>query len=157
MRRNHPPVKRCRGHKEAICCHQVGIHEFTLCRSNRGSRTTPPFPFALALTRQRLFGGGTVPPSIGPAFLRSSRPARCHAPRPATRIRPCPGRWWGGRELLSLSDEGLQLVFVQVNPTLPLELLPHLRPTPPHGLQLSKNFQRFCEGHGLSCSGGRIG
>ena len=55
----------------------------------------------------------------------------------------------GGRELLSLSDEGLQLVFVQVNPTLPLELLPHIRPTPPHGLQSSKNLQRFREGHRL--------
>jgi hypothetical protein len=63
----------------------------------------------------------------------------------------------GGRELLSLSDEGLQLVFVQVHPTLPVELVPHLRPTPPHGLQPAKKLQRVREGQGLDCSSGRIG
>ena len=63
--------------------------------THRGSLRHPHPPSALASARQRLFGGGTVPPSIGPAFLQPSRPARCHAPRPATRIRPCPGRWWG--------------------------------------------------------------
>lgn len=55
------------------------------------SDDTPGPPSALASVRQRLFGGGAVPPSIGPAFLRSSRPARCYAHRPATRICPCPG------------------------------------------------------------------
>lgn len=29
--------------------------------------------------------------SIEPAFQQPSRPARCNSPRPATRIRPCPG------------------------------------------------------------------
>ena len=126
--------------------------------THRGSLPTPPSPLcARVSTPASPSVAATVAPSIGPAFLQPSRPARCKfAPRRDSDS-SLPRTVVGGRELLSLSDEGLQLVFVQVHPTLPVELVPHLRPTPPHGLQPAKQLQRLREGHGLGCSGGRIG
>jgi len=56
--------------------------------------STPASPWVAARVRQR----------IEQAFLQPSRPAHCNSPCTATRIRPCPGLWWGGREPLSLSE-----------------------------------------------------
>jgi hypothetical protein len=126
--------------------------------THRGRLPTPPSPLCARVSTPAFpLVAATVALSSGPAFLQPSRPARC-------KLAPCrdldsslPRTVVGGRELLSLSDEGLQLVFVQVHPTPPVELLPHLRPTPPHGLQPAKQLQCVREGQGLGWSGGRLG
>ena len=75
--------------------------------THRGSLPTPPSPLcARVSTPASPWVAATVPPSIGPAFLQPSRPARCNAPRAATRIRPCPGRWWGAGNPWSVIGRG---------------------------------------------------
>ena len=90
--------------------------------THRGSL---PTPIPLLRSRQHAsvsLVAAPVPPRIEPASLQPSRPARCQLAPSRDSDSSLPRTVVGGREPLSLSDEGLQLVFVQVHPTLPVEL-----------------------------------
>lgn len=102
MRRYQPAVKRRREQFATVLSERVHVHHPSVLlpyAKSGESYDTPEPPSTLASARQRLVGGSAAQQSIGPAFLKPSRPARCDVPRPATRIDPCPGGGVGGREL----------------------------------------------------------
>jgi len=68
-----------------------------------------------------------------------------NAPHPATRNRPCPGLLWGqGR--VSLSNQRLQLIFVQCAPEFPFYPFGHLLPRSSRGFHRSQHRQCLCQG-----------
>lgn len=106
MRRNHPPVKRCRGALGAFCGHQFGVHAVAQYSTNRGRLPTPTVSLcARVSTPAPSRVAARVRWSIEPAFQQPSRPARCNSPRPATRVRPCPG-FGGGQGPIIVIEPG---------------------------------------------------
>lgn len=87
-------------------------------------------------------GGLGGPQSIGLAFLQPFRPARCTKFRPAPQNCPCPGLC-GGQGTVSLSNERLQLVFIQSCPEFPFHPFGHLLPGSPGGFHLFEDIERF--------------
>lgn len=97
MRRNYPPVKRVREPLGAFCDHQFAVHAITLRHESGASSGAPSSPLCAGQPASIPWVAARVRGSIEPAFQRPSRPARCNSPRPATRIRPCPGLGGGGQ------------------------------------------------------------
>lgn len=142
MRRHQPAVKLGRKRLGLVSDDQFRIHAHIIERSNRGSLATPPYPLDAPARPPAPEGGLGGPQSIGLAFLRPFRPARCTKCRPAPQNCPCPGLGWG-QGTVCLSNERLQLVFIQSCPEFPFDPFGHLLPGAPGGFHLFEDIERF--------------
>lgn len=129
MRRNYPPVKHVREPLGAFCDHQFAVHAITLRHESGASSGAPSSPLCAGQPASIPWVAARVRGSIEPAFQRPSRPARCNSPRPATRIRPCPGLGGGGRDLLIVIEPGPS---VGLCPNAPRIAVGARAPSPPN-------------------------
>ena len=145
MRRHQPAVKRgrtCLGH---VRDDQLRVHHPSRnLTMSRGSLTTPPNPLLRSRRHASVsLGGGAVHQSIQLAFQQPCRPARClRAPPRDLDWFPAPD-CGGGQGIVWLSDQRLQLLFVQLGSEFPFHSFSHLVPRAPSGFHIFEDRKRL--------------
>jgi len=143
MRRHQPAVKPCRRLLGLVSDDQFRIHAHIIERSNRGSLATPPYPPDAPARPPAPEGGGwaalraTGWPSCSPSGPPAARSAVQHL-----RIVPAPD-CSGGQGTVCLSNECLQLVFIQSCPEFPFDSFGHFLPGSLGGFHLFEDIECF--------------
>jgi hypothetical protein len=147
MRRDDPPVKQ-RGEQfcSLVCGHTWVCHHSGFQKSGASCDTpVPPFPCSRRNTSHSMAAALRGEQRANPAA--ASRFACCTALRSATRIfRSLPGGVVGAGNGVELSDEGLQLVFLQLGPEFPFQPVGHLLPGSSRGFHLLEHGEGVCQG-----------
>lgn len=114
-------------------------------RSNRGSLATPPYPLQMRpRVRRRPRGGwAALRASVWPSCSPSDLPIARSAVQPSQNC-PCPGLEWG-QGAVYLSNQRLQLVFVQSGPEFPFDPFCHFLPGSPGGFHVLEDGQRLSQ------------
>ena len=156
MRRHQPAVKRgrtCLGH---VRDDQLRVHHPSRnLTMSRGSLTTPPNPLLRSRRHASVSLGGGAVHQEHPAGLSAALQAR-----PLPRAPPRDLDWFpapdcgGGQGMVWLSDQRLQLLFVQLGSEFPFHSLCHLLPRAPSGFHIFEDHKRLrqravCHAYGL--------
>ena len=143
MRRHQPAVKLCRRLLGPVRDDQLRIHGHVLTTIKSGESCDTPVPPRCARVSAGVgMGGWTALRATGWSSCGPSGPPAARSAVQHLRFVPAPD-CGGGRGTVWLSNERLQLVFIQSGSEFPFHPFGHLLPGAPGGFHLFEDIERF--------------
>lgn len=146
MRRHQPAVKLCQRLLGPVRDDQLRIHAhvLTTIKSGESCDTPVPPPDAPACPPAPEGGGWAALRALAWPSCGISGPPAAKSAVQLTQNCPCPGLGWGQGPVY-LSNQRLQLVFVQSCPEFPFDSFGHLLPGAPGGFHVLEDGQRLSQ------------